>query len=158
MFNVLATQRFQSISTEIRGRCLQLIGAINVDDYELKVRRLLRHSKHRKEVKSLDAGSFIFVPTDTIISFPYPFKQNGKPFEFIPKPKPIPKKQPKLTIKSRIKGLYDLLFTAKPLNRKHYKKPFYRQKDEETDTFDKEDDEYIEELETSNESNEFTPI
>lgn len=108
LHNLLATQRFQSVSTEIRGRCQQLIGRVNTDDYELKVRRLLRHSKHRKEVTKLSKGDFIFVSTDTIIKFPYPFKQNGKPYEFKPKPKPQP--QPK-TLRQK-------LFRRKP-NRKH---------------------------------------
>ena len=153
---VLATQRFQDLATPIRGRCIQLIGRVNTDDYELKVGRLLRHSKHRAQVKTLEKGEFIFVPTDSLIKFPM-FKQNGKPFEFKPQLKPQPKAQPKLTLWSRLKGIYDLLFTPKPFTKKP-KKPFYWQKEAETDKFDEEDDEYIEELETSNESEEFTPL
>lgn len=113
---------------------------VNTDNYELKVRRLLRHSKHRKEVKSLKSGSFIFVPTDSIIRFPYPFKQNGKPFEFIPKPKPQPK--PK-TFKQRLfrrkpKRIRNLIETLKglilyPFYLPKYKATYEKDKDESTE-------------------------
>lgn len=83
MHVVGVTQRFQDLNTKIRGRMLQIIGKVNTDDYELKVRRLLRHSKYRKDILSLDKGTFIFVPNDTKIKFPL-FKQKGKPYEIKP--------------------------------------------------------------------------
>lgn len=157
---ISSAQRETETNIKFRAKAYgYLFGRVSLTDYHSRHRSMFRDSKHKKALTTFKRGSFLYTPTDTIIRFPK-FKPKGVPYEikhgFIPQPQK--KEQPKLTILSRIKGMYDLLFTAKPLNRKHYKKPFYRQKETETDTFDKEDDEYIEELETSNESDEFTPI
>jgi len=80
---ILTTQRFQDISTKIRGRALLMVGRVNVDDYELKVRRLTRHSKYRAKLTDktqMTKGKFLFIPSDKLIQFPI-FKQRGKPYE-----------------------------------------------------------------------------
>lgn len=86
---VLASQRAQDINTKIRGRTRLLIGQVSLDDYELKIRRLLRHSKYRKEVLTLKRGSFLYPHLDLIINFPR-FQSRYKPYLFqIPEqPKP----------------------------------------------------------------------
>lgn len=87
---VLASQRLQDLNTKIRGRTRLLIGRIGIDDYELKIRRLLRHSQHRKDVLDLEIGSFLYPSLDTIIKFPK-FEQKAQPYEYKPrKPTPTP--------------------------------------------------------------------
>jgi len=82
---VLCSQRLQDLNTKIRGRTRLLLGCVSLDDYELKVSRLLRHSKHRQEITTLERGKFLYPSTDEIISFPK-FEANGKPFELASKP------------------------------------------------------------------------
>jgi len=77
---IMATQRCQDINTRIRGRSRFLIGKVNLDDYNLKIRRLLRNSKYCKQVLTLPKGSFIYPDKDVIVKFPK-FKPNGKPYE-----------------------------------------------------------------------------
>jgi len=84
---IMASQRFQDLNTRIRGRSRFLIGKVNLDDYDLKIRRLLRNSKYRKDVLSLPIGSFIYPSKDIIVKFPK-FKQNGKPYELPIEPLP----------------------------------------------------------------------
>jgi len=67
---ILATQRIQDLNTKIRGRCRLLIGQVSIDDYELKIRRLLRHSKYNKQILTLDRGKFLYPALDNIIEFP----------------------------------------------------------------------------------------
>jgi len=86
---VLASQRLQDLNTKIRGRTRLMLGQVNIDDYELKIRRLLRHSKHRQDILTLQRGVFLYPSTDQLISFSK-HTQNGKPFEIKPKPRPQP--------------------------------------------------------------------
>lgn len=88
---VSSSQRLQEVSTKFRSKMDFLIGRTTLDDYELKIRRLLRHSKYREGILSLPIGSFLWCPTDRIVKYPL-FKQNGKPFNitseyYKPKPK-----------------------------------------------------------------------
>jgi len=82
---VLCSQRLQDLNTKIRGRTRLLLGCVSLDDYELKVSRLLRHSKHRQDITTLERGKFLYPQTDTIINFPK-FEPIGKPYEYKPKP------------------------------------------------------------------------
>lgn len=77
---VMASQRLQDLNTKIRGRTRMLIGQVNIDDYDLKISRILRHSKHRNRILTLPIGTFLFAPTDSLINFDK-FKQHGKPYE-----------------------------------------------------------------------------
>ena len=90
---VSSSQRLQEVSTKFRSKMDFLIGRTTLDDFELKIRRLLRHSKYRQEILSLPIGSFLWCPTDTIVKYPL-FRQNGKPFNitseyYKPKPKGV---------------------------------------------------------------------
>jgi len=49
---VSSSQRLQEVSTKFRGKMNYLIGRISIEDYDLKLRRLLRHSEHRKAILS----------------------------------------------------------------------------------------------------------
>jgi len=77
---VLCSQRLQDLNTKIRGRTRLLIGQVSLDDYELKIRRLLRHSAHREQILTLEKGKFLYPSLDKIVSFPK-FQANGKPYE-----------------------------------------------------------------------------
>lgn len=88
---VLASQRLQDLNTKIRGRTRLLLGQVSLDDYELKIRRLLRHSQYREAILTLDRGSFLYTALDKIVKFPR-FEPNGKPYE-IAKPEQRPRKK-----------------------------------------------------------------
>jgi hypothetical protein len=75
------------VNAKIRARTQLLIGRPSLDDWELKVRRLVRHSKHRNEILDLEKGSFLFSTTDTIIKFSK-FEATGRATEFTEQPKP----------------------------------------------------------------------
>ena len=87
---ILASQRLQDLNTKIRGRTRLLIGQVNVDDWELKVRRLLRNSKYKTKILQFERGTFLYTPTDTLYRLPL-FTANGKPYEWI---KPLPPTKP----------------------------------------------------------------
>lgn len=76
---VLATQRLVDINTKIRGRTRLMVGRVNVDDYDLKIRRLLRYKKHNEAILSLPIGQFLYVAQDRLIQF-NKFEQIGKPY------------------------------------------------------------------------------
>lgn len=78
---IMCSQRLQDLNTKIRGRMRLLIGQVSMDDYELKIHRLMRHSKYRAEVLTFDRGTFVYTPTDTVIKFPL-FKAEGKPYSW----------------------------------------------------------------------------
>ena len=92
---ILASQRLQDLNTKIRGRTRLLLGNPSLDDYELKIRRILRHSRFKKEILGFKTGEFLYTPLDIKVKFPL-FQQQGKPYEIdidslIPKPKTKPK-------------------------------------------------------------------
>jgi hypothetical protein len=80
---VLCSQRLQDLNTKIRGRTRLLLGQVSIDDYELKIRHLLRHSKYRKTILNLPKGLFLYVANDLIVKFPK-FQAEGKPYEVKP--------------------------------------------------------------------------
>ena len=83
---ILASQRLQDLNTKIRGRTKLLIGNVSLDDYELKVNKLLKHSAYRQEILSFERGVFLYTANDSIIKFPK-FAPTGKPYELKPLPK-----------------------------------------------------------------------
>ena len=87
---ILASQRMQDLNTKIRARTRLMLGRISLDDYELKIRRLLRHSKYRKDILHFDRGIWLYVATDTEFQMPLLSQQKYKPYEIM-KPQ---KKQP----------------------------------------------------------------
>lgn len=80
---VLASQRLQDLNTKIRGRTRLLIGQVSLDDWELKVRRLLRNSKYKTEILEFERGKFLYTANDTVVQMPL-FESNGKPYEYVP--------------------------------------------------------------------------
>ena len=98
---VMATQRMQDLNTKIRGRTRLMLGRVSLDDYQLKIYRLLRFSMYRKEILDFKQGEWLFVATDSKIKFPLLSQQKHKPFE-INKPSPNPKPKTKKVSKLRI--------------------------------------------------------
>ena len=78
---ILASQRLQDINTKIRGRCRLMLGNVSVDDWELKVKRLLKSSKYQEAILNFPRGKFVHAPTDTTYQFPK-FKAVGKPYRW----------------------------------------------------------------------------
>ena len=62
-----------------------MIGRVNVDDFDLKISRLLRYKNHRADILSLPIGQFLYVPHDKLIQF-NKFGQIGKPYLLDTKP------------------------------------------------------------------------
>lgn len=105
MHMVCVALRLQDLSAKIRAKMSILTAKVSLDDYQLKVRNLLRNSKYRSEITRLEKGKFVFPETDNIIETT-PFKQNGQPFEYKPMPKPEPK--PKKGFWQRFKDSFDI--------------------------------------------------
>jgi len=100
---ILASQRLQDLNTKIRGRTRLLLGQVSIDDWELKIRRLLRNSRYRNAILTLQIGRFLYVANDSVLQFAK-FSQNGKPQEWI---KPIPQPKPKKSsLKERIRAWF----------------------------------------------------
>ena len=89
---IMATQRMQDLNTKIRARTRLMLGRVSIDDYELKINRILRHSQYRKEILDFEKGNWLYVATDTKIKLPMLPKQQIKPYEIN---KPLkPRKEP----------------------------------------------------------------
>lgn len=129
-----SSQRLTEVNKKFRGKMHgYLIGYTNPDDYIGQLGRILQKvSENPKQVlKPEFRYKFLYTPTDQILTFPQ-FKQENKPFEWIPKipeqaqAKPKPKKDGIIQrIKNKLRhkdaSLYDSL--------------------EDTDTQDKENEE-----------------
>jgi hypothetical protein len=89
MHMVCVALRLQDLSPKIRTKMSILLSRVSLDDYQLKVRQLLRNSKFRDKITILEKGSFIFPELDLVLKTE-PFQQQGKPFEWH-RPQPIPK-------------------------------------------------------------------
>jgi len=134
---VLASQRLQDLNTKIRGRTRLMLGNVSIDDYELKIRRLLRHSNYRKEILKFERGLFLYVAKDHKIKFPR-FTQNGKPYEYFPIiEKPQPKPQKKKGIFQRFK---DVLNKPLIVNKQYYD-VYGNTEEDEDDAFTEEENE-----------------
>ena len=134
---VLASQRMQDLNTRIRSRTRLMLGRVSTDDYELKIRRLLRHSKFKKEILDFNQGEWLSVASDTKIKFPLLPEPQYKPYEVnrVVRPQPRPQEPKKKD------GL--LVRIAKRLT--GYQEPQFDISYGE-DTFDQEDNEFLEEV------------
>lgn len=92
--------RLQDLSPKIRSKMSIIISRVSLDDYQLKIRSLLRNSKYRKAITTLEKGKFVFPQTDSILEV-QPFKQKGIPYELsIEIPKPQKPKREHRTLKA----------------------------------------------------------
>ena len=83
---VLASQRLQDLNTKIRGRTRLLLGQVSIDDWELKIRRLLRNSAYKTEILEFERGLFLYTANDSLVKFPK-FEPNGAPYRWVTIPK-----------------------------------------------------------------------
>jgi energy-coupling factor transporter ATP-binding protein EcfA2 len=90
MHLVCVALRLQDLSPKIRSKMTILLSQISLDDYQLKVRNLLRNSKYRELITELPKGSFVYPTTDQLLKVE-PFQQQGKPYEWIYRPPQKPK-------------------------------------------------------------------
>jgi hypothetical protein len=92
MHLICVALRLQDLSPKIRSKMSILLAKVSLDDYQLKIRNLLRNSKFRDEITALEKGSFVFPETDTVYKTE-PFQQIGKPYEWIKPEKPKPQRK-----------------------------------------------------------------
>jgi hypothetical protein len=83
MHMVCVALRLQDLSPKIRSKMSILLARVSLDDYQLKVRNLLRNSEFRDTITQLEKGKFVFPELDLELSTE-PFKQNGRPYQWIP--------------------------------------------------------------------------
>jgi len=101
---VLLSQRIQDLSTYFRSRCSLGIGKISLDDYDLKVKRLLSPlgKKTRNQVLDLPRGSFYFTSIHETVAFPKWNPQKPNEFKPIIQKQQEAKPQPKQSLVQRI--------------------------------------------------------
>jgi hypothetical protein len=80
MHMVCVALRLQDLSPKIRTKMSILCSRVSLDDYQLKVRNLLRNSKYRDQITKLEKGSFVFPELDLKLSV-QPFKAQNSPIE-----------------------------------------------------------------------------
>jgi hypothetical protein len=129
---ILISQRMQDLSTYFRARCSLAIGKIGLDDYDLKLRRLLKPIDNGKQILGLERGSFFFSSINDIVKFPK--FQPRKPNEFFYTIKPKPQKK---TIVQRIK---DVLNKPLIVNKQYYD-VYGNTEEDEDDAFTEEENE-----------------
>jgi hypothetical protein len=99
---ILITQRLQDLSTYFRCRTSLGIGKVQLDDFDLKLKRMLRPIGKDKAVLVLPKRSFYFSAIDDIINFPEWTPQKAQ--EWTPRLEPQTKK------KSFLGKLFDFIF------------------------------------------------
>jgi hypothetical protein len=97
MHMVCVAIRLQDLNPKIRSKMSLILSRISLDDYQLKVRNLLRNSKYRDLITELPKGTFVFPELDLKLKTE-PFKQEGKPYLWHRPEQPTqqPKKYPSL--------------------------------------------------------------
>ncbi|RLI98865.1 MAG: hypothetical protein DRP00_00845 [Candidatus Aenigmatarchaeota archaeon] len=100
---ILITQRLQDLNTYFRARTSLAVGKIGLDDFDLKLRRLLKPvPKAKQKILSLQRGVFYFTCINEFVKFP---KFVSKPAqEFKPTSQKQPEIKPKQGITSKIKS------------------------------------------------------
>jgi len=94
MHLVCVALRLQDLNPKIRSKMAILLSQISLDDYQLKIRALLRNSAFKNQICTLEKGKFVFPSTDEVLEV-QPFAQNGKPYEWQPEPEPKEPEKPK---------------------------------------------------------------
>jgi len=79
MHLICVALRLQDLSPKIRSKMSILLSRVSLDDYQLKVRMLLRNSEFRDIITELPKGTFIF-PELNLKLTTEPFKQEGTPY------------------------------------------------------------------------------
>ena len=85
MHLICVALRLQDLNPKIRSKMSILLSRISLDDYQLKIRNLLGNSKYRDLITQLPKGEFVFPELDLKLKTE-PFIQEGKPYQWKPKP------------------------------------------------------------------------
>lgn len=135
LYAILITQRLQDISTYFRCRTSLAIGKIALDDWDLKVKRLLTPIQDKDRILKMPKGNFYFTSINDIIAFP--IYQPSKPTEF----KQSTTEQPKKTL-SFWQALRIAMFGDPQRFKREHSEYSYpeTQTQPETDQTDKEDE------------------
>jgi len=80
MHLVCVALRLQDLNPKIRTKMSILLSQISLDDYQLKIRALLRNSAFKEEITRLPKGKFVFPSTDETLEVK-PFEQIGRPLD-----------------------------------------------------------------------------
>jgi len=141
MHMICVALRLQDLSPKIRSKMSILLSRVSLDDYQLKVRNLLRNSEYRDTITQLPKGKFVFPELDLELST-QPFKQNGKPYEVKPiiEQKPQPQKKMSLLEKLKLHGNF-ILFGKIPKDYQTTTETAYSNEGLETSEFDKQQEE-----------------
>ena len=102
LYAILISQRCQDVNTYFRCRVSQAIGKIALDDWDLKIKKLLSPISNKERILAMPKGCFYFTAINDLIQFP--LFQPSKPEEWKPKPIEQPKAQPK-----NKKSLFDIM-------------------------------------------------
>jgi hypothetical protein len=81
MHLICVTIRLQNLSPKIRSTMSLILSRVSLDDYQLKIRQLLRNSEFKNIITELPKGEFVFPELDQKLTTE-PFQQIGKPFEY----------------------------------------------------------------------------
>lgn len=92
MHLVCVALRLQDLNPKIRTKMAIMLSQISLDDYQLKIRALLRNSAFKEEITRLPKGKFVYPSKDETLET-RPFEQIGKPFELKEEPKPKAEKK-----------------------------------------------------------------
>jgi len=90
---ILITQRLQDLSTYFRCRTSLALGKISLDDYDLKIGRMLKPLGIGKGILDLSIGNFYFSCINDMVQFPK--FETGKAKEWFPKRPDRPQQQKK---------------------------------------------------------------
>jgi hypothetical protein len=82
LYAILITQRLQDINTYFRCRTSLALGKISLDDYDLKIKKMLAPIGINSKVLDMAKGTFYFTAINDTIAFP--MFQPTKPTEFKP--------------------------------------------------------------------------
>ena len=128
---ILISQRMQDLSTYFRARCSLAIGKIGLDDWDLKLKRLLKPIDNGKQILKLDRGSFFFSSINDIVQFPK--FQPKKPREFFYTIKPKPQKKGLI---QRIKDVLNKPLISNEVEVYGYDLEFQREQEENEEDID----------------------
>jgi hypothetical protein len=128
---ILISQRLQDLSTYFRCRTSLGIGKVNLDDFDLKLRRMLRPIGKDREVLDMPKGSFYFTAINDIIAFPEWKAQQSQQWTPQAKPKEQKSENRLLKLAKNFLGFFSPDWTPRS-----YKTP----QKEETEDLDEIDD------------------
>jgi hypothetical protein len=141
---ILITQRLQDLSTYFRCRTSLAIGKISLDDWDLKLKRMLSPLGFGKQILEMPIGCFYFSCINDTVQFPK--FQIGKAEEWRQKQAKTREPQKKSSVlKDVVKGVFNFIFST-PKAQKPSGTPS-KQQQEQTDEDERDEDELNEEQE-----------